>query len=531
MYFDSRRSTVHARRGMVATSQPLAAIAGLRMLMEGGNAVDGAVAAAAVLSVVEPFYTGVGGDLFALVWMDKEKRVLALNASGPAPGAASIDELKNRGLTEVPSFSPYAVTIPGTVDGWNTLLHTCGSMPLAHVLAPAIEYAEEGYPVSDIISWLWAGGMTQLSRHPSGAELMINGRAPRHGEVVRLPELARTLRTIAEGGPEAFYKGELAEKIATFVQDQGGWLSSNDLAAHTSTWDEPISTDYRGVTCWECPPNNHGLSALLALNIAEGFDIKGMGFQTPDTYHHLIEAMRLSFADALRYIADPRRALVPTGELLSKSYAEKRRLNVQGDRALTHIPPGNVIAGSDTVYVSCVDGQGNACSLINSLYDRFGTGLVVPGTGIALHNRGALFSLDPTHPNALEPGKRPYHTIMPAMATQNGELWLSFGVMGMFQQPQGHLQLLVNMVDFGLDPQAALNPLRFSVQLSGGVALEEGLPQSTFEELKKRGHTVRLVEGYDRYIFGGGQIIQRDMDTGALRGGSEPRKDGCAIGW
>jgi len=506
-------------------------MAGLRMLMEGGNAVDAAVAAAASLSVVEPFYTGVGGDLFALVWMNREKQVRALNGSGRAPRAASIDELRGKGLDQVPYFSPYAVTVPGTVDGWNTLLQSYGSMPLAHVLGPAIEYAEEGYPVSDLISWLWAAGVEQLSRHPSGAELMLDGRAPKHGEVVRLPELARTLRAIAEGGPEAFYRGELAEKIASFVQEQGGWLSTDDLAAHTSTWDEPISTDYRGVTCWECPPNNHGVAALMALNIAEGFDIKGMGFQTPDTYHHLIEAMRLSFADALRYIADPRRAEVPIHELLSKAYAKNRRSLVRRGQGLAQVLPGDVKAGSDTVYVSCVDGQGNACSLINSLYEKFGTGLVVPGTGISLQNRGALFSLDPTHPNALEPGKRPYHTIIPAMATRNGELWLSFGVMGMFQQPQGHLQVLVNMIDFGLDPQAALNALRFSVQLRGGVALEEGLPQSTFRDLQGRGHSVYLVEGYDRYIFGGGQVIERDMDTGVLRGGSEPRKDGCAIGW
>ena len=531
MYFDSRRSTVLARHGMVATSQPLAAVAGLRMLLEGGNAVDAAVATAAALNVVEPFSTGVGGDLFALVWMDSEKRVRALNASGRAPGAASIDELRKRGLNAIPHFSPYSVSVPGTVDGWHTLLTSYGSMPLAHVLAPAIEYAEGGYPVSDVISRYWDSGMAQLSQHPSGAELMLDGRAPRQGEVVRLPALAGTLRTIAEGGPEAFYNGELAERIASFVQERGGWLSSQDLAAHTSTWDEPISTDYRGVTCWECPPNGQGLAALIALNIAEGFDIGSMGFQTADTYHHLVEAMRLSFVDALRYIADPRVVQVPTGELLSKEYAAIRRSLVREDRSLAELLPGDVGSGNDTVYVTCIDGQGNACSLINSLYEGFGTGLVVPGTGIALQNRGALFSLDPGHPNALEPGKRPYHTIIPAMATRSGELWLSFGVMGGFQQPQGHLQVLVNMVDFGLDPQTALNALRFSVQLTGGVSLEEGLAQDTVRELQGRGHRVVLVEGYSRAMFGGGQIIERDIETGVLRGGSEPRKDGCVIGW
>ena len=531
MFFDSRRSTVHARNGMVATSQPLAAVAGLRMLLEGGNAVDGAVASAAALSVVEPFYTGVGGDLFALVWTQKEKRVRALNASGRAPASASLAELQNKGHTEVSYFSPHAVTVPGTVDGWETLLSSHGTMPLAKVLEPAIQYAEDGFAVSDVISWLWQAGMRQLSQLPSGAELMLDGRAPKAGEVVKLPQLATTLRTIAEGGAEAFYKGDLARKMAGFVQRQGGWLSTGDLAGHTSDWDEPISTEYRGVTCWECPPNDQGLAALMALNIAEGYDIAGMGLQTPDTYHHLIESMRLAFADAHQYIADPRKAAVPTKQLLSKEYADQRRSLLRSDRALDQVFPGDVKAKGDTVYVSCVDGQGNGCSLINSLFEIFGTGLVVPGTGIALHNRGALFSLEAGHPNALAPGKRPYHTIIPAMATRDGELWLSFGVMGAFQQPQGHLQVLVNMIDFGLDPQEALNALRFSIQLGRGVALEEGLPQSTFEALKARGHNAFLVQGYHRYLFGGGQVIQRDPDTGVLKGGSEPRKDGSAVGW
>ena len=515
----------------MATSQPLAAMAGLRMLMEGGNAIDGAVASAAVLNVVEPMSTGVGGDLFALVWMDREKRVRALNASGRAPSAASIEELRGKGWTSVPRDSPHAVTVPGTVDGWSTLLEAHGTMSLAHVLDPAIHYADSGYPVSEIISRHWENGIPNLSRLPSGAELMLAGRAPRHGELVRLPELAGTLRTIAHGGPAAFYKGPLADRISAYVQEQGGWLSTEDLAEHSSTWDEPISTDYRGVTCWECPPNGQGVAALEALNIVEGFDIGAMGIQTPDTYHHLIEAIRLSYADALSYVADPRIAQVPVDILLSKQYAEKRRTLVKRDTALTEVFPGNLDLGDDTVYVSCVDGQGNACSLINSVFTSFGTGLVVPGTGIALQNRGASFSLDPTHPNALEPGKRPYHTIIPAMATRKGELWLIFGVMGGFQQPQGHLQVLVNMIDFHLDPQAALNALRFSVQLGDGVALEDGLPQDTFNQLRTRGQEAFLVEGYQRAMFGAGQVIERHENSGTLRGGSEPRADGCAVGW
>ena len=530
MQFDSHRSMVLASRGMVATGQPLAAMAGMRMLMEGGNAVDAAVATAAALNVVEPMSTGVGGDMFALVWMAGEKQVHALNGSGRAPAAASIDQLTSKGLTEIPYSGPHAVSVPGTVDGWNTLITTYGTMPLAHVLGPAIEYAQEGHPVADIVAYLWKMHEPLLTGHPSGSQLLLSGRTPREGEVIRLPELAKTLRAIASGGPDAFYKGELAGKISSFVQEQGGWLSTQDLADHTSTWDEPISTDYRGVTCWECPPNGQGLAALQALNIAEGFDIKGMGFQSPDTYHHLIESMRLAFTDALRYIADPRRVDVPIDQLLSKSYAAKRSQLVSADRALTDVLPGDLSPGGDTVYMSCVDGQGNACSLINSLYGGFGSGLVVPGTGIALQNRGALFSLDPEHPNALEPGKRPYQTIIPGIATREGELWLTYGVMGGFQQPQGHLQVMVNMVDFGLNPQEALNALRFSVQPGEGVSLEEGIPQSTLDDLQRRGHRIRLLAGYDRIIFGGGQIIERESDTGVLRGGSEPRKDGCAVG-
>lgn len=530
MQFDSHRSMTLSSRGMVATSQPLATMAGIRILMEGGNAVDAAVATAAALNVVEPMATGVGGDMFALVWMAGEKRVHALNGSGRSPAGASIKELTRKGLTELPYSGPHTVTVPGTVDGWNTLITTYGTMPLAHVLGPAIEYAQEGYPVTDIVAYLWKMCEPLLTDHPSGSQFLLSGRSPREGEVIKLPELAKTLRAIANGGPDAFYKGELAGKVSKFVQEQGGWLSTQDMSNHTSTWDEPISTNYRGVTCWECPPNGQGLAALQALNIAEGFDIKRMGFQSPDTYHHLIEAMGLAFADALRYIADPRKVHVPIDHLLSKSYSAKRSQLVTKDQALQEVLPGDLSSGGDTVYMSCVDGRGNACSLINSLYGGFGSGLVVPGTGIALQNRGALFSLDPDHPNALEPIKRPYQTIIPGMATRDGELWLTFGVMGGFQQPQGHLQVMVNMIDFDLNPQEALNALRFSVQPGEGVALEEGIPQSTLGDLQRRGHRTRLVTGYDRIIFGGGQIIERASDTGVLRGGSEPRKDGCAIG-
>ncbi len=533
MFFDSRRSTVLAKNGMAATSQPLAAVAGLRMMLQGGNAVDAAVAAAAVLNVVEPMSTGVGGDMFALVWNNRDKKVSAINGSGRAPAAASLQELRSKGFDWMPGSGVHTVTVPGAVHGWETLINACGSMPLSEVLKPAIRYTEEGFPVSDVIATQWSGGLDKLSQLPSGEEMLLQGRPPKQGEVMRLPTLGRTLRVIAEGGAEAFYKGETGKRIAAFVEEQGGWLSPEDLANHVSNWEEPISTDYRGVTCWECPPSSHGLAALEALNIAEGFDIRGMGSQRPETYHHLVESMRLAFADAFHYLADPAKSWVPTQELLSKEYAKSRRALIDANKAMTSAPYGMVHGGGDTVYISCVDGQGNACSFIYSIYENFGAGMVVPGTGIVLHNRGALFSLDPGHPNALAPGKRPYHTIIPAIATVDGELYLCYGVMGAFMQPQGHLQLISNVVDHGMEPQAALNALRFMVSRDS-VALEEGIAPDVVRELERQGHRTRTVQGYQRGTaggFGGAQLIQRDSDTGVLRGASEPRKDGCAIGW
>ncbi|MFQ5933888.1 MAG: gamma-glutamyltransferase [Dehalococcoidia bacterium] len=531
MQFYVRRPSVQARHGMVATSETQAATAGLRVLMDGGNAVDAAVATSAVLCVTEPMSTGVGGDLFALVWSARKRQVFALNGSGRAPRAASLEELQEKGLDRIPETSPYAVTVPGVVDGWRALLKAHGTKHLSQLLKPAIRYAEDGFVVSGQIARAWEASIPKLAQYPSGGELLLNGQGPRTGEVMKLPELANTLKEVAKSGPKAFYRGKIAQKIAAYVQEQGGWLAPSDLSRHISTWDEPICTDYRGVACWQCPPNGQGLSALMALNIAEGFDIQSMGFQSADTYHTLIESMGLAFADALRYIADPSKAQVPVAQLLSKDYAAERRALISYDRVLAHSPAGQVLVPSDTAYLTCIDEQGNACSFINSLYEAFGTGLVVPGTGIVLQNRGTLFSLDPEHPNALAPDKRPYHTIIPGMATRNGELWLSYGVMGGFQQPQGHLQVLVNMIDFGLDPQLALDALRFSIQLGNGVAVEEEVPISTVEELRRRGHAIIPVGGAGRSLFGGGQIIERDPDSGALGGGSEPRKDGVAIGW
>ena len=530
MEFGSRRSTIMARNGMVATSQPLAAMVGLRTMMNGGNAVDAAVATAAALNVVEPHSTGVGGDVFALIWMANEKKVQALNASGRAPSAASASELRAKGLDSIPAVSAYSVTVPGAVSGWQAILERYGNMPLSEVLKPAIEYASNGFPVSEVISSHWAVSASKLQAHPSGKELLVDGRAPQLGEVVRLPELAQTLQTIAEGGADAFYRGPLAERIARFVREQGGWLLAEDMADHEIIWEEPICTDYRGVTCWECPPNSQGVNALMALNLAEGFDIAGMGFQSADAYHHLIESMRLAFADGLYHVTDPRKSSIPTSTLISKSYADQRRSLIKQDRAMDSVPLGAIPSHADTVYISCVDGEGNACSFINSVFQGFGSGLVVPGTGIALHNRGISFSLDPEHPNVLEPNKRPFHTLIPGMATRDGEMWLSYGVMGAMQQAQGHLQVLVNMIDFGLSPQAALDAPRFSVRLGRGIAIENLASDSVVRELESRGHPM-MVESPHSVWFGGGQIIERDPETGVLKGGSDPRGDGVAVGW
>lgn len=519
-----------ARNGMVATSQPLAATAGLRTLMAGGNAVDAAVAAAATLNVVEPFSTGVGGDVFALVWDESERRVHALNASGRSPAAADADALRAAGMAAIPDDSVFAVTAPGAVSGWQALLDRFGAMTMRDALQPAIKYAAEGYPVSEVIAFQWAGAAHRLKRHPAGAELLLNGSAPKPGDVMAIPTLADTLRTVAEGGADAFYRGELAARVADFAREQGGWLDAEDMARHTHTWETPISTDYRGAEIWQCPPNNQGVNALLALNIAEGFDIGAMGAQSALRHHHLIECARIALTDGMRHITDPAHMRVDAAALISKEYAAKRRGLISADRAIDSIPAGLKPPDGDTVYISCVDSAGNACSLINSVFSDFGTGLVVPGTGIALHSRGASFSLDPSHPNALAPNKRPFHTLIPGMATKRGELWLCYGVMGTVQQAQGQLQVVSNIVDFGMTPQEALDAPRFSYRLmEGEIGLEPRIDASVADELRARGHRVVVRESHPLY-FGGGQVIMRGGD-GVFIGGSEPRNDGCAVGW
>lgn len=530
--FPSRRSAVMARHGMVATSQPLAAMAGLRALMDGSNAADAAVTVAAMLNVVEPMSTGIGGDCFALVYEAKTGQVTALNGSGRAPTAFTLEEAQRRGLTPergIPLTGPLPVTVPGTVSGWAALLGRFGTMSLAGCLAPAIATAEAGFPVSELISGGWQRSAEKLSKDPEAARVYLP--APKPGQIHRQPDLARTLRTIAEGGAEAFYRGSLAERIAACVQSWGGYLTADDLAAHTATWEMPIRTLYRDVEMLEHPPNGQGLAALVALNIVEGYDLAGMDYFDLARWHVMIEAMRLGMADAAGYVADPAVVGVPVEGLLSKGYAAGRRALIRPDQAIEV-----AIAGQpehrDTVYLTAVDGWGNAVSFINSLYYGFGSGLVVPGTGICLQDRGACFSLVPGHPNALAGGKRPYHTIIPAMALKRGRLWLSFGVMGGFMQPQGHLQVLANLVDYGLSPQEALDAPRFRVDELGSrkVAVETGVPLKTRKALAALGHDVRPETAFSPG-FGGGQVIAVDAETGTLTGGSDPRRDGCAVGF
>jgi gamma-glutamyltranspeptidase / glutathione hydrolase len=536
MVFNSRRSPVVARGGIVAASQPLAVAAGLTIMAQGGNAADAAVAAAAALNVTEPTSTGIGGDAFALFYDASTRRVSALNGSGRAPQALNLERLRQEGFQqELPPYHPYTITIPGACAAWSDMVERHGRLDLGRVLTPAIRLAEEGFPVAPVTAWFWQrAAERQLAHAPGGQEMTIEGRGPRAGEIFRNPGLARTLRQVAEGGAQAFYQGEIARAIVSAVQAAGGCISEEDLAAHHSDWVEPIHTTYHDLRIWECPPNGQGLAALLALKLLEGFDLRGLEPLSAGRLHLEIEAMRLAFADAAWYVSDLAVNAIPLAELLSKEYAASRRRLMDPRRAAIDPQRGRPTASSDTVYLSVVDGEGNACSFINSNYMGFGTGIVPSGWGFTLQNRGHNFSLDPAHPNALAPGKRPYHTIIPALATRAADdsLYASFGVMGGFMQPQGHMQVVIALADDRLDPQAALDRPRFCLT-SGApdsrVALEEGISADTARTLAEMGHPVDLVHGHERAVFGRGQIIFRDPDSGVLWGGSDPRADGLAM--
>ncbi len=525
--YASRRTVVYAHRGMVATSQPLAAQAGLAVLQAGGNAIDAAIATAAALTVVEPSANGIGGDVFALVWHGGQLH--GLNASGPAPRAMSLEALIKRGITAMPKYGPLPVTVPGAPAAWAALAERFGRLPLTTTMARAVELARDGFPVSPTVAFAWQTATRMFKEEfkdnhfEHWFDTFSPERAPQAGEVWRSAGHASTLQSIADTNAKSFYEGALAEQIAAFIQAAGGYMNVSDLADYKVDWCQPISVNYRGYDVWEIPPNGHGLVALLALNILKGFD-----FQERDsllTHHRQIEAIKLAFADGLAHIADPAHMRISVADLLSNAYADERRALI-GSRAALPLP-GEPPKGG-TVYLSTADAEGNMVSFIQSNYMGFGSGMVVPGTGISLHNRGHNFSLDAAHPNCLAPGKRPYHTIIPGFLTEGGAAVGPFGVMGGFMQPQGHVQMVMNTVDFGLNPQAALDAPRWEWESGKRVQIERNAPEHLFHGLASLGHEVAWSG--NRLAFGRGQIIWRDAQ-GVLCGGTEPRTDGAIAAW
>jgi gamma-glutamyltranspeptidase/glutathione hydrolase len=533
------RSVVLARNGLIATSQPLASAAGLRVLQQGGNAIDAAVTAAAVLAVVEPTMNGPGGDLFAIVYDARSKTIRALNASGRSPAAATPAEFAKRGLKEIPYRGELSVSVPGVVDGWHELLAKHGTRTLAQALEPAIGYARDGFAVSEIIATQWADAARTLASDPAAAKTFLpGGRAPAAGDVFRNPNLASTLEQIAKGGRDAFYRGPIAKAIAADMRARKALIAESDLAAHKSDWVQPISTTFRGHEVLEMPPNTQGAVALEMLNILEGYDLKALGHNSAAYLHLLVEAKRIAFADREAWLADydavPKAALE---RMLSKAYAAERRKEIDPNRAAQSYAP-LTIGGSapapavppeargDTIYLTAADRDGNVVSLIQSIFENFGAGIVAGDTGIVLHNRGNLFSLTEGHPNYLAPGKRPFHTLVPAMVLKDKRPWLSFGVMGGDMQPQGHVQVLLNLIVFGMNVQEAGEAPRFR-HSAAGLALESAITPEARYGLDDRGHRVISQVG----AFGGYQAILIDPKTGVLMGGSDPRKDGLAIGW
>ena len=524
--FESRRSTVYGTRGIVATSQPLAAEAGLAVLRDGGNAFDAAVATAATLNVVEATSTGIGGDVFAL-YRTADGTVGGMQSCGGAPADATIDAvqtaLDQRGLPsdEMPRVGPFAVTVPGTARGWEAILDRFGRRTLGDLLDPAIHYATEGFPVSEIVAKQWEGAEDLFSTpHARSAYLVDGERPPRVGEMMRLPELGSSLESIAESGADAFYEGQIADRIAEAVQSAGGFLTTDDLASFQPTFVDPISTTYGGAEVYELPPNNQGQIALEALNIASEIGAGEHPYDSPERVHYFAEALKVAYRDGHYYITDP--AFEPVRPLHDPAYAADRAPEI-GETALTDIPigfPGSGGEDADTVYLSVADAEGNVVSFINSRFKGFGSGIVPEGTGIALQNRGWSFSLDPEHPNSLEPGKRPFHTLIPGLMRE-GDAWSAFGVMGGYMQPQGHLQVVSNIVDYDMPLQAALDQPRWRYRDSGALAVEPRFPENQLIKLARRGHDVTVAPPTD---FGGAQIVRYDPPR--LSGATEPRKDG-----
>lgn len=529
----AHRSTVYAPHGAIATSQPLATAAGLDVLQRGGNAIDAAVTAAAVLNVVEPMMTGIGGDMFALIWVAKEHRLVALNASGRAGTLMTLEALLAKGHRAMPEETVEDVTVPGSLLGWDDLLKRYGTITLAQALAPAIEYAEDGFPVTPVIARDWANEAGRL-RQDSGARatfLVDGSRAPRAGEWFRNPDLARSFRQIAAEGPAALYGGELGRRIVSRLQALGGYLTIEDLQRHQNEWMEPISVPFHGYRVWELPPNNQGLAVLEMLRMLEPDDLRALGHNSASYLHRLIEAKKLAYAD-LRYVGEPRAMTVPPAALLSDAYVAARHALIDPTRAADRPQPGKPVTASETIYLTVADSAGNMVSFINSLYDLFGSGVVVPGTGFALQDRGAGFTLEPGLPNTVAPGKRPFHTLIPGFVTRTDSAgteqpWMSFGVMGGSMQPQGHVQVLLNLLVFGMDLQDAIDAPRFRHLTGLRVALEPAIGDDVRRRLAALGHVIVADSGV---AFGGAQAIQRLAGGRGYAAGSDPRKDGMAAG-
>lgn len=535
------KSAAVGRHGMVASSQPLAVQAGVDILRRGGSAAEAAIAVNAVLGVVEPMSCGLGGDLFALYWEAATGKLHGLNASGRSPSALALSDFQERGLTHIPERGALSWSVPGCVDGWQALHARFGRLPWSELFSAAIDCAEHGFAVSEIIAADWNSSAEGLSAWPDSREtFLLDGRGPRVGQVVRNPRQAATLRMLATGGRDAFYRGPIAEQIVAFSQAHDGFFSLEDFAEHASEWVEPIGTTYRDVHVWELPPNGQGLAVLQILNLLEAYDLPALEPGHPDYLHWFVEAKKLAYADRARYYADPASADVPIAELAGKEYAARQRERIDPRRAAMDVPPGDPrLAHGDTVYLTVVDEQRNCCSLIQSNYYGFGS-LATPGKlGFPLQNRGALFALDPAHPNAFAPRKRPFHTIIPAMALRAGRPLFCFGVMGGDMQPQGHVQVLVNLLDFGLNVQASgdaarirhggsATPTGLAGDPAGGqVSVESGISDAAVEDLRGRGHHVLRARGG----YGGYQGIFLDHAAGSLHGGSDPRKDGLALGY
>ncbi|AWH18639.1 gamma-glutamyltransferase [Stenotrophomonas sp. ZAC14D2_NAIMI4_7] len=537
------RSEVIAPHAMAATSQPLATQIALDVMKAGGSAVDAAIAANAALGLMEPTGNGIGGDLFAIVWDPKTKKLYGYNGSGRSPKSLTLAEFQRRGLKEIPATGPLPVSVPGAVDGWFALHDRFGRKPMADNLAPAIRYAREGHPVAEVIAYYWDRSVPRLSKYPGFTEqFTIDGHAPRKGQMWKNPNLADTLQKIADGGRDAFYKGDVARTIGDYFKANGGYLSYQDMADHHGEWVEPVSSNYRGYDVWELPPNSQGIAALQILNVLEGYDFSKIPFGSPEHVHLFVEAKKLAFADRARFYADMAFQPAPVQKLISKDYAAQRRALISMDKALKEVQPGTPkqLEQGDTIYMTVADSDGMMVSLIQSNYRGMGSGMAPPGLGFILQDRGEMFVLQKNHPNGYAPGKRPFQTIIPAFITKDGKPYASFGVMGGAMQPQGHAQIVMNLVDFGMNLQEAGDAPRIQHEGSteptgqatamsdgGEVNLETGFPYETVRALMRKGHRVVFADG----PYGGYQAILRDPETGVYFGASESRKDGQAAGY